>query len=369
LQGGRNLVSVAFEVRCNKSRLGPVVAEEELAESGKTSASVEITATDNNSPLPTTETVLLNPSQNDIKSSQLLRDPVWVARIISVFDPQGKLIKEEIIEDFTTKADCLLNMLQFRLSSYHIPKRVPKSKHNHWSLEWAKKNLAVVAAYMILFKHTKMDISVFGESKCLLAKPTGNSYLLCSNEEGGLVGAYLSYDANEEEWVRAGKATAAGKGNKCGGMKGRWHDHEKRHKAHDNVDDSQYYDLYPSKESIRSKNPMKAGLFENLQQFVAAGFAPNDATAAQFEKDYASGGLFFYTSDEKASVLRTNFSGKLGNQKFSEMVAYLFELGYDLALSRSHNVSESPGLEGCGLRFDKRRAGATIDCEGDGDDE
>mmetsp|Transcript_7584 Transcript_7584/g.13673 ORF Transcript_7584/g.13673 Transcript_7584/m.13673 type:complete len:352 (+) Transcript_7584:347-1402(+) len=320
-------------------------------------------------PLPTTETVLLNPSQNDIKSSQLLRDPVWVARIISVFDPQGKLIKEEIIEDFTTKADCLLNMLQFRLSSYHIPKRVPKSKHNHWSLEWAKKNLAVVAAYMILFKHTKMDISVFGESKCLLAKPTGNSYLLCSNEEGGLVGAYLSYDANEEEWVRAGKATAAGKGNKCGGMKGRWHDHEKRHKAHDNVDDSQYYDLYPSKESIRSKNPMKAGLFENLQQFVAAGFAPNDATAAQFEKDYASGGLFFYTSDEKASVLRTNFSGKLGNQKFSEMVAYLFELGYDLALSRSHNVSESPGLEGCGLRFDKRRAGATIDCEGDGDDE
>ena len=37
-----------------------------------------------------------------------------------------------------------------------------------------------------------------------------------------------------------------------------------------------------------------------------------------------------------------------------QMIAYLFELGYDLALGRSHNVSQSPGFEGCGLIFDKR---------------
>ena len=37
-----------------------------------------------------------------------------------------------------------------------------------------------------------------------------------------------------------------------------------------------------------------------------------------------------------------------------QMIAYLFELGYDLALSRIHNVSRSPGFEGCGLIFDKR---------------
>ena len=37
-----------------------------------------------------------------------------------------------------------------------------------------------------------------------------------------------------------------------------------------------------------------------------------------------------------------------------QMIAYLFELGYDLALSRSHNVSQSPGFEGCGLIFDKK---------------
>jgi hypothetical protein len=35
------------------------------------------------------------------------------------------------------------------------------------------------------------------------------------------------------------------------------------------------------------------------------------------------------------------------------MAAYLFELGYELALARRDNVSDSPGFEGCGLIFDK----------------
>ena len=115
---------------------------------------------------------------------------------------------------------------------------------------------------MILSKYTKMDISVFGKSKCLLTKPTGNIYLSCSNEEGGLFGAYVLYDTNKEEWVWAGKATAAGKGNKTGRMKWHWCGHNKRHKAHVNDDDSQYYDIYPSKENIWSNNLMNAGLFE-----------------------------------------------------------------------------------------------------------
>ena len=42
--------------------------------------------------------------------------------------------------------------------------------------------------------------------------------------------------------------------------------------------------------------------------------------------------------------------GKSGEQKYMQMAAYLFELGYDLALAKIDNVSESPGFEGCGLR-------------------
>ena len=38
--------------------------------------------------------------------------------------------------------------------------------------------------------------------------------------------------------------------------------------------------------------------------------------------------------------------------------AYLFELGYELALARKDEVSDSPGFEGCGLIFNKLR----VDC-------
>ena len=36
------------------------------------------------------------------------------------------------------------------------------------------------------------------------------------------------------------------------------------------------------------------------------------------------------------------------------MIAYLFELGYHLALSQSHNVLQSPGFDACGLIFNKK---------------
>jgi len=148
--------------------------------------------------------------------------------------------------------------------------------------------------------------------------------LSCTNEEAGLFGAYLSYDSGKEIWVRAGKATAAGKGSKPGGFRGRWDEHEKRAKHNDNKDNSFYYDTYPSVESLRSQNRSNmGGVFENLQQFVAAGFLPNDDTAALFERDYAEGGLFLYTEVEKASVLRTNFSGKLGNRKYFDMLVMI----------------------------------------------
>ena len=109
------------------------------------------------------------------------------------------------------------------------------------------------------------------------------------------------------------------------------------------------------------------GVFESLQQLVAAGFLPKDDTAALFERDYADGGLFLYTEVEKASVLRTNFGGKLGNRKYFDMVAYLMETGYDLTLDQEHNVSESPRFEGCELRFDSRKK-ATSDLDLDWSD-
>ena len=91
-----------------------------------------------------------------------------------------------------------------------------------------------------------------------------------------------------------------------------------------------------------------------MQPHVGASFGDDARTLEMMRKDVAEGGLFLYSKEEKEHIRRTKFNGKSEDKKFMQMVAYLFELGYDLALSRIHNVSQSPGFEGCGLIFDKK---------------
>ena len=64
------------------------------------------------------------------------------------------------------------------------------------------------------------------------------------------------------------------------------------------------------------------------------------------------GGIFFYSDEQQVKIWSCKFSGKRDVQKFSGMTAYIFELAYDLALSPSKNVSDSPGFEACGLDLD-----------------
>ena len=73
----------------------------------------------------------------------------------------------------------------------------------------------------------------------------------------------------------------------------------------------------------------------------------NDAAS---RTDFSNSGLFLYINEEKQRISSVNFSGKSGEEKYMQMIAYLFELGYDLAVSPRRNVSKSPGFEGCGLR-------------------
>ena len=60
-----------------------------------------------------------------------------------------------------------------------------------------------------------------------------------------------------------------------------------------------------------------------------------------------------YTKEEEKWISGLNFRGKTGKQKFMQMNAYLFELGYELALARKDDVLDSPGFESCGLIFNK----------------
>jgi hypothetical protein len=53
------------------------------------------------------------------------------------------------------------------------------------------------------------------------------------------------------------------------------------------------------------------------------------------------------TYQEKNMVRRINFRGREGKEKVLELVAYQFELVYDLSLSSTDNMSENPGFESC----------------------
>ena len=118
-----------------------------------------------------------------------------------------------------------------------------------------------------------------------------------------------------------------------------------------NKDDSWFYNLFPSQKSIRSKVTNIEGYFEDLTQYVSAGFDGKQvAESGVFAKDYSEGGIFFYTDMQKAFIEKAKFRGEKANiLKYSEMVGYLFEVAYDLAICPSNNVSRSPGFEAFGF--------------------
>jgi len=65
-------------------------------------------------------------------------------------------------------------------------------------------------------------------------------------------------------------------------------------------------------------------------------------------RDYDEGGLFIYNKSEANKIISLKSrSHKSEEEKRIEVIAYLFELAYDLAISYHDNVSESMGFESC----------------------
>jgi hypothetical protein len=62
-------------------------------------------------------------------------------------------------------------------------------------------------------------------------------------------------------------------------------------------------------------------------------------------KNYNQGGLLFMSKDDERRITLCLKKELTAVQKFQEVIAYLFEFGYNLALSPENNVSRSPGFE------------------------
>jgi hypothetical protein len=240
----------------------------------------------------------------------------------------------EVSDNQKEKADLLLIKLrkQFKV---HVKERVKQaSKQNHWILKFVFKNLPVVAATMVLSNHLKLYLKCLSELSCLLACHS-NHFIPCDafpRREG----AYLYYDINRGVFVRSGKVVRRGFGA--------------RHSKHlaaskEEKSSSHFYFMYPSFEGKRQEKRDKLGSFERLTQVIAAGFDPTSEHAKLVDKDYNAGGLLIMCKDDEHRIRSCLKKELTSVQKFQEVIAYLFEFGYNLALSPENNVSRSPGFE------------------------
>ncbi len=106
------------------------------------------------------------------------------------------------------KADLLLIKLREQFKS-HVKAQVKQSsKQNHWVLEFAYKNLPVIAAATLLSNYLKIELKCLTKNACLLGY-NSNQFIPClvfPRREG----AYLYYDVNREVFVRSGKVVRRG---------------------------------------------------------------------------------------------------------------------------------------------------------------
>ena len=108
---------------------------------------------------------------------------------------------------------------------------------------------------------------------------------------------------------------------------------------------SNFYFLYPSQEVANQNIRRKQGVFQTLRQYIAAGFDPTSTAALNLDKGYDKGGILMLNNDD---INHIQLSMKQQPQcllKFHAYFTYLFEVGYDIAIQPSINVSSNPGFE------------------------
>lgn len=91
------------------------------------------------------------------------------------------------------------------------------------------------------------------------------------------------------------------------------------------------------------------GYFENLDMYCALAFDRKD-DLSPFCPNEDDDSLFVWSRD---TLKELNKRSRPLKEKQLDMLAYLWEIVYDLLLGADDNVSESPGFETFGLRVTK----------------
>eukprot|EP00984_Skeletonema_dohrnii_P032677 scaffold27202_cov108-Skeletonema_dohrnii-CCMP3373.AAC.2 len=220
-------------------------------------------------------TVTLWDRTKAVTASKLLSNVKWVNTLENVFD-LSTLMRDDVSEEDKQNADVLVDLLRVRLTN-HVNGRIEEeSKRNDPIWNWASKNLPVCAAYMILAGHVKSNFRSTREEDSLLPADTNNfiPYTRFPNHHG----VYLQHDTKLEQKIRSGKKTSFG--SAVEGFSKRIAEHKKGCEAASPT--SNFYKLYPSKSTKRSRSRTKQGLFEDLEHVIAASYDPKGEAGCSF---------------------------------------------------------------------------------------
>jgi len=349
--GEHNIVSRVLEV-LNK----PVILKEPTA-------IAPVTAVVNN--IWTSGPLIIEVNNNTVDSTDNLQaelvisDSPWIQNMMKVTNSHGLMQTidlNDIDDNEAHHAKLLKNILQSRFQQ-HLSLKVDANKHSHWAWQFVKDNLAIVSSHMILFKHVKpFDYLRFhGHRECvglLVDRDFNNCFPTIMHQSvKDLEGTYLYYDTVGDQWIRSGKVTGGKKGTLTESRT-----FERRHTEHlksaglpdDKAMESRFYMTYPST-SARHTSATARGSFDKLNCHTAFSFNRSKSEdVTLLTKDYDDGGLIRWNTSV-LNQIRTRKSPPLNDREVVlaqlQLVAYLFELGYDLCLESSSNVSRSPGFE------------------------
>jgi hypothetical protein len=286
-------------------------------------------------PSATTSIALLSTGEL-LRPNHYLKDESW--RELLVLDIKGvKRMEIDIAPsaDTCTTADTLVDVLYMRYESHFVLRNI-ESKRRHPCFIWSHDNLARVVAAMTYFDHVKPNLHRIhiGRNTTLLASPHSSSSAFMNarvEEIGSLQGCYLYYDNESGKWVRSGKTGGAN-----GSHKNRNEEHKKNSKKRSNT----FYQWFPD-ENITSSEGAR-GTWQGLHQYCGLSF---DRLHTETITSVVDDEGVFHWDESTRNWIETIKKTRTTKEVQREMVAYLFELIYDLCIAPDDNASEYPGFE------------------------
>ena len=239
--------------------------------------------------------------------------------------------KISVDDDIKKTADLLLPRLQGRLSQHLL--KLPLEKRSHWCLiDFVQPNLPIVAAIIAAQNHLAKDLEILGNNDCLLGSVLNFDSI---EDNQSAIGTYLYFDSNRNHFIRSGKATGSTLHN-------RHAQHIRSATNQSTMTTSKFYRSYPAKQT-NLPNTSRLGWFESLHPVVAFGFSPTNLDV--ITTDISEGGIIMIKEVKEKVEQMNKQTTQPYTAKAATMIAYLFELVYQLCLCPHHDISENPGFE------------------------